>query len=162
MQIVRFLVRRPPQFRRFPPSNHSTPGYAPVALGGFMLSYQVTAQFAFHQHRSALVSTHIKKQRAKAFLVLSGLPFGHGLKCSRFFHTKKKRFNMSPVFIKFTKAALFQIPPFPAVSFHYFRRFQMCSTKINTIPGFIAYVRENSTWQTATIRNVIHALGYNT
>jgi hypothetical protein len=38
----------------------------------------------------------------------------------------------------------------------------MSSTKINTIPGFIAYVRENSTWQISTIRNVIQALGYST
>jgi hypothetical protein len=38
----------------------------------------------------------------------------------------------------------------------------MYSAKINTIPGFIAYVRENSTWQISTIRNVIQALGYNT
>jgi hypothetical protein len=37
----------------------------------------------------------------------------------------------------------------------------MYSEKINTIPGFIAYVRENSTWQISTIRNVITALRYN-
>jgi hypothetical protein len=55
-----------------------------------MLCYQVTAQFTFHQHRPALVSTHVKKQKAKAFLVLSGLPFGHGLKYRRFFRTKKE------------------------------------------------------------------------
>jgi hypothetical protein len=55
-----------------------------------MLCYQVTAQFTFHQHRPALVFTHVKKQKAKAFLVLSGLPFGHGLKYSRFFRTKKE------------------------------------------------------------------------
>jgi hypothetical protein len=55
-----------------------------------MLCYQVTAQFTFHHHRPALVSTQIKKQKVKAFLVLSGLPFGHGLKVSRFFKTKKE------------------------------------------------------------------------
>jgi hypothetical protein len=55
-----------------------------------MVCYQVTARFTFHQRKPALVSTHIKKQKAKAFLVLSGLPFGHGLKYSRFFHTKKE------------------------------------------------------------------------
>jgi hypothetical protein len=55
-----------------------------------MVCYQVMAQFIFYQHRPALVSTHIKKQKAKAFLVLSGLPFGHRLKYSRFFHTKKE------------------------------------------------------------------------
>jgi hypothetical protein len=38
----------------------------------------------------------------------------------------------------------------------------MYTAKINTIPGFIAYVRENSTWQMLTIRNVIQALGHNT
>jgi hypothetical protein len=32
---------------------------------------------------------------------------------------------------------------------------------ISTIQGLIAYVKENSSWQTATIRNVITALGYN-
>jgi hypothetical protein len=52
---------------------------------------------------------------------------------------------MSPIFIKFIKAALFPASPISAASFHYFRRFQMYTAKINTIPGFIAYVRENST-----------------
>jgi hypothetical protein len=55
-----------------------------------MVCYQVLAQFAFHQHKPALVSTHIKKQNAKAFLVRSRLPFGHGLKYRRFFKTKKE------------------------------------------------------------------------
>jgi hypothetical protein len=55
-----------------------------------MVCFQVLAQFTFYQGRPALVSTHIKKQQAKTFLVLSGLPFGHGLKYSRFFHTKKE------------------------------------------------------------------------
>jgi hypothetical protein len=55
-----------------------------------MLCYQVLAQFAFHQHKVALVSTHIKKQNAKSFLVMSGLPFGSVLKQRRFFHTPKE------------------------------------------------------------------------
>jgi hypothetical protein len=55
-----------------------------------MLCYQVLVQFAFYQCKPALVSTHIKKQEAKAFLVLSGLPFGSGLKISLFFKTKKE------------------------------------------------------------------------
>jgi hypothetical protein len=55
-----------------------------------MVCYQVVAQFAFNQHKPVLVSTHIKKQNAKAFLVLSGLPFGSGLKVRRFFHTKQE------------------------------------------------------------------------
>jgi hypothetical protein len=33
-------------------------------------------------------------------------------------------------------------------------------SKIKTISGLIAYIQENSTWQSATIRNVIQALGY--
>jgi hypothetical protein len=57
---------------------------------------------------------------------------------------------------------MFQALRFPANSFHYFRRFQMRTARINTIPGFIAYVRENSSWQMSTIRNVIQALGHNT
>jgi hypothetical protein len=37
----------------------------------------------------------------------------------------------------------------------------MCKAYISTIQGLITYVKENSVWQTATIRNVITALGYN-
>jgi hypothetical protein len=55
-----------------------------------MVCYQVLAQFTFYQRRPALVSTHIKKQKAKAFLVLSGLLFGSGLKYRRFFQTEKE------------------------------------------------------------------------
>jgi hypothetical protein len=55
-----------------------------------MVCYQVLAQFTFYQHRPALVSTHIKKQKARPFLVLSGLPFGSVLKQRRFFKTKKE------------------------------------------------------------------------
>jgi hypothetical protein len=54
-----------------------------------MVCYQVLAQFAFSQYKPVLVATHIKKQNAKAFLVLS-LPFGSGLKVCRFFKTKKE------------------------------------------------------------------------
>jgi hypothetical protein len=55
-----------------------------------MVCYQVLAQFAFSSHKAILVSTHIKKQKAQAFLVLSGLPFGSGLKYRRFFKTKQE------------------------------------------------------------------------
>jgi hypothetical protein len=55
-----------------------------------MACYQVLVQYAFIQHKPVLVSTHIKKQTAKAFLVLSGLSFGHGLKHRRFFRTEKE------------------------------------------------------------------------
>jgi hypothetical protein len=36
----------------------------------------------------------------------------------------------------------------------------MSTANIKNIQGFITYVRENSTWQVSTIRNVIQALGY--
>jgi hypothetical protein len=36
----------------------------------------------------------------------------------------------------------------------------MRTPPIKNIRGFIAYVQNNSTWQAATIRAVIHALGY--
>jgi hypothetical protein len=55
-----------------------------------MVCYQVLAQFAFYQHKPALVSAGIKKQNAPAHLVRSGLPFGHGLKLRRFFKTKEE------------------------------------------------------------------------
>jgi hypothetical protein len=55
-----------------------------------MLCYQVLAQFALPQYKPVLVTTHIEKQRAKAFLALSGLPFDSGLKVRRFFKTKKE------------------------------------------------------------------------
>jgi hypothetical protein len=55
-----------------------------------MVCYQVLARFAFSQHKAVLVSTHIKKQKAQAFLVKSRLPFGSGLKYRRFFRTKKE------------------------------------------------------------------------
>jgi hypothetical protein len=37
----------------------------------------------------------------------------------------------------------------------------MGNSKITTIQGLIAYVKNNSPWSAATIRNVITALGYN-
>ena len=37
----------------------------------------------------------------------------------------------------------------------------MRTTKINNVQGLIAYVKNNSSWSAATIRNVITALGYN-
>jgi hypothetical protein len=55
-----------------------------------MVCYQVLAQFTFHQHRPALVSTGIKKLNARPFLVRSGLPFGLGLKYRRFFPTQEE------------------------------------------------------------------------
>jgi hypothetical protein len=37
----------------------------------------------------------------------------------------------------------------------------MRTASITNIQGFITYVQNNSAWQAATIRSVIHALGYN-
>jgi hypothetical protein len=55
-----------------------------------MVCYQVVAQFVFIQHKLFLVSTRIKKQHARAFLVQSGLPFGHGRKHRRFFRMEEE------------------------------------------------------------------------
>jgi hypothetical protein len=55
-----------------------------------MVCYQVIAQFTFIRHKSALVAMRIQKKKARAFLVKSGLPFGHGLKYRRFFKTQKE------------------------------------------------------------------------
>jgi hypothetical protein len=55
-----------------------------------MVCYQVLAQLAFCSHKPVLVSTSLKRIKAKSFLVVSGLPFGHGLKYRRFFATAKE------------------------------------------------------------------------
>jgi hypothetical protein len=62
----------------------------------FMLCYQVSVQFTFYEEplgpykQPVLVSTHIKKQNVRPFLVRSGLPFGSRLKYRRFFYTEKE------------------------------------------------------------------------
>jgi hypothetical protein len=84
------LVSKPPQFRQFPWSDRNAPGFYRGNTGGCMVCYQVLAQYAFIHHKAVLVSTHVKKQKVKAFLVRSGLPFGHGLKHRRFFRTEKE------------------------------------------------------------------------
>jgi hypothetical protein len=89
------------------------PGHAPGPLGGFMVCYQVLARFTFHQGRPALVSTHIKKQNAKAFLVRSGLPFGSGLKYRRFFHTKKEAAQYVSYLHAVYKGRIIPNPPLP-------------------------------------------------
>jgi hypothetical protein len=55
-----------------------------------MVCYQVLVQYAFIQHKPVLVSTHIKTQNVRAFLVRSGLPFGSCLKHRRFFRTEQE------------------------------------------------------------------------
>jgi hypothetical protein len=104
-----------------------------------MVCYQVLARFAFSQHKAVLVSTHIKKQKARAFLLKSRLPFGSPLKYTAFSKQKKKRPGMSRIFTRSIKTALFQTPPpFPAVSLRYFRRFKHeRSNSIQSIQKFL-------------------------
>jgi hypothetical protein len=78
-----------------------------------MVCYQVLAQFTFHHHRPALVSTHIKKQNARAFLVRSGLPFGHRLKYRRFFKTKKEAARYVSYLHAVYKGRIIPNPPLP-------------------------------------------------
>jgi hypothetical protein len=78
-----------------------------------MLCYQVLAQFTFHHHRPALVSTHIKKQNVKAFLARSGLPFGSGLKHRRFFRTKKEAARYVFYLHAVYKGRIIPNPPLP-------------------------------------------------
>jgi hypothetical protein len=78
-----------------------------------MVCYQVTAQFAFHQHRPALVFTHVKKQNARPFLVKSGLPFGHGLKQRRFFHTEQEAAQFVSYLHTVYKGRIIPNPPLP-------------------------------------------------
>jgi hypothetical protein len=78
-----------------------------------MVCYQALAKFAFHQHKPTLVSTHIKKQNAKSFLVKSGLPFGHGLKCRRFFQTKKEAAHYVSYLHAVYKGRIIPNPPLP-------------------------------------------------
>jgi hypothetical protein len=78
-----------------------------------MVCFQVTAQFTFYQHKPVLVSTHVKKQNAKAFLVMSGLPFGSGLKYRRFFHTKKEAAPYVSYLHAAYKGRIIPKPPLP-------------------------------------------------
>jgi catabolite regulation protein CreA len=78
-----------------------------------MVCFQVTAQFAFSQHKPVLVSTHIKKQTARAFLVRSRLPFGHRLKIRRFFKAKKEAARYIAYLHAVYKGRIIPNPPFP-------------------------------------------------
>ncbi|MDR0760636.1 MAG: hypothetical protein LBF74_11110 [Treponema sp.] len=102
-----------PQLRRFLPSSRSAPGLVPGPIGGFMVCYQVVAQFAFYQRKPALVSTHFKKQNVKSFLVLSGLSFGSGLKVRRFFKTKKEAARYVSYLHAVYKGRIIPNPPLP-------------------------------------------------
>jgi hypothetical protein len=78
-----------------------------------MLCYQVLAQFTFHHHKPALVSTHIKKQKAKAFLFHSGLPFGSVHKQRRFYKTKKEAARYVSYLHAVYKGRIIPNPPLP-------------------------------------------------
>jgi catabolite regulation protein CreA len=78
-----------------------------------MVCFQVTAQFAFSQRKPALVSTHIKKQNTRAFLVRSRLPFGHRLKIRRFFKTKKEAARYVAYLHAVYKGRIIPNPPLP-------------------------------------------------
>jgi catabolite regulation protein CreA len=79
-----------------------------------MVCFQVLARFAFHRHKPVLVSTHIKKQNAKAFLVRSRLPFGHSLKVRRFFKTKKEAMQYVSYLFTVYKGRIIPNPPLPS------------------------------------------------
>jgi hypothetical protein len=78
-----------------------------------MVCYQVLAQFTFHQHKPVLVSTHIKKQNARAFLVRSGLPFGSSLKHRRFFASEKEASGYVAHLHAVYKGRIIPNPPLP-------------------------------------------------
>jgi hypothetical protein len=78
-----------------------------------MVCYQVLAQFTFYQRKPALVSTHIKKQNARSFLVRSGLPFGSGLKYRRFFKTEKEVTRYVAYLHAVYKGRIIPNPPLP-------------------------------------------------
>jgi hypothetical protein len=78
-----------------------------------MVCYQVLAQFAFIRHKPALVATRIKKQKAKPFLVRSGLPFGSILKHRRFFRTEKEAAQYAAHLRKVYKNRIVPNPPLP-------------------------------------------------
>jgi hypothetical protein len=78
-----------------------------------MVCYQVLAQFAFYQRKPALVSTHIKKQNARSFLVRSRLPFGSGIKYRRFFKTKKEAARYAAYLHAVYKGRIIPNPPLP-------------------------------------------------
>jgi hypothetical protein len=78
-----------------------------------MVCYQVLARFTFIRHKAALVSTRIKKVDAPSFLVLSGLPFGHGLTYRRFFHSRKEAARYVAHLRRVYKNRMAPKPPLP-------------------------------------------------
>jgi hypothetical protein len=78
-----------------------------------MVCYQVLVRYAFIRHKVVLVSTHTKKQNVKAFLVRSGLPFGHGLKHRRFFKTEQEAAQYVSHLHRVYKNRIVSNPPLP-------------------------------------------------
>ena len=85
-----------------------------------MVCYQVLVRYAFIQYKPVLVSTHTRKQNAKAFLVRSGLPFGSGLKYRRFFKTKKEAAQYVSYLHAVYKGRIIPNPPLPGGQLYLF------------------------------------------
>jgi hypothetical protein len=85
-----------------------------------MVCYQVSAQFAFLQHKPVLVATHTKKTNAPAFLVRSGLPFGRGLKHRRFFRTEQEAAIYVSYIHTVYKGRIVPMPPLPGRQLYLF------------------------------------------
>jgi hypothetical protein len=75
--------------------------------------FQVSVQFAFSNHKAALVSIRIKQQKAPALLVRANLPFGHGLKYRRFFHSEKEASGYVAYLNRIYANRIFSGPVFP-------------------------------------------------
>jgi hypothetical protein len=86
-----------------------------------MVCYQVLVQYAFIKHKPVLVSTYTKKQNAKALLVRSGLPFGHGLKHRRFFRTEQEAVRFVSHLHRVYKNRIVPNPPLPGGQLYLFQ-----------------------------------------
>jgi hypothetical protein len=86
-----------------------------------MVCYQVTTQYAFVHHKAVLVSTQTKKQKARAFLVQSRLPFGSGLKQCRFFKTKEEATGYVSYLYRVYKNRIVPYPALPGGQLYLFQ-----------------------------------------
>jgi hypothetical protein len=86
-----------------------------------MVCYQVSVQYAFIKHKAVLVSTYIKKQNARAFLVLSGLPFGSVFKHRYFFHTEQEAEQFVSHLRAVYKGRIVPNPPLPGGQLYLFQ-----------------------------------------
>jgi hypothetical protein len=78
-----------------------------------MICYQVLVRYAFIQHKAVLVSTLIKKQKVKPYLVFTGIPFGSRLRYSRFFKSKKEAARYVSYLHAVYKGRIISKPPLP-------------------------------------------------